>query len=221
MRIGIPTMACTQRLVDGRQPVYHQRHAGNPELRPFRANAADLSFEKYLGHRRAMSRLQLFYKYFDTFVVEQNLSDVPFDYTRLPDPDAAYHESDRSARSRMHLPSAAKASRTGSSSRPYNVNGGKMYGAELGANPSVRRFDSRARRLRHDRRRLATRNRRSDIYPGGTPATTLPGYSKWVANGTLYFEKWGFSARGSVRYRSSFQGEVSGFGARPNVFRQA
>ena len=33
------------------------------------------------------------------------------------------------------------------------------------------------------------------------------------ANGTLYFEKWGFSARGSVRHRSSFIGEVSGFGA--------
>ena len=48
------------------------------------------------------------------------------------------------------------------------------------------------------------------IYPGA-PATMLPGYSKWVANGTLYFEKWGFNARGSVRYRSSFQGEVSGF----------
>ena len=49
-------------------------------------------------------------------------------------------------------------------------------------------------------------------YPGG-PTTDLPGYSRYVANGTLYFEKWGFSARGSVRYRSSFLGEVSGFGA--------
>jgi len=48
----------------------------------------------------------------------------------------------------------------------------------------------------------------------------LPGYSKWVANGTLYFEKWGFNARASLRYRSGFQGEVSGF-AQNNVFRQA
>jgi iron complex outermembrane receptor protein len=47
----------------------------------------------------------------------------------------------------------------------------------------------------------------------GAPAEDIPGYSKWVANGTAYFEKWGFSARGSVRYRSSFIGEVSGFGA--------
>jgi iron complex outermembrane receptor protein len=57
------------------------------------------------------------------------------------------------------------------------------------------------------------------IYSGAPPGD-LPGYSKWVANGTLYFEKWGFSARGSVRYRSSFNGEVSGFAAN-NVFRRA
>ena len=55
---------------------------------------------------------------------------------------------------------------------------------------------------------------KSRIHPYvGGPATDLPGYSRWVANGTLYFEKWGFSARGSMRHRSSFVGEVSGFGA--------
>jgi len=59
------------------------------------------------------------------------------------------------------------------------------------------------------------------INPDGSrgPTTSLPGYSKWVANGTLYFEKWGFSARGSVRYRSSFVGEVSGFGANRTLRR--
>jgi iron complex outermembrane receptor protein len=48
--------------------------------------------------------------------------------------------------------------------------------------------------------------------PGGN-AEDLPGYSKWVANGTLFFEKGGFNLRGSVRYRSTFVGEVSGFAA--------
>jgi iron complex outermembrane receptor protein len=48
--------------------------------------------------------------------------------------------------------------------------------------------------------------------PGADPET-IPGYSKWVANGTAYFEKAGFSARASVRHRSKFVGEVSGFGA--------
>jgi len=48
----------------------------------------------------------------------------------------------------------------------------------------------------------------------GNPSV-IPGYSKWVANGTLFFEKHGFNARGSVRYRSKFLGDFSGFGGSP------
>ena len=55
---------------------------------------------------------------------------------------------------------------------------------------------------------------KSKIQPSPSEGNSaLPGYSKWVVNGTASFEKWGFSARGSVRYRSSFIGEVSGFAA--------
>ena len=43
----------------------------------------------------------------------------------------------------------------------------------------------------------------------------IPGYSKWVANATLFFEKYGFNARGSVRYRSPFLGDFTGFGGSP------
>ena len=61
---------------------------------------------------------------------------------------------------------------------------------------------------------------KSKVHPyENGPATDLPGYSKWVTNGTLYFEKWGFSARGSLRYRTSFIGEVSGFGANRTLRR--
>ena len=38
----------------------------------------------------------------------------------------------------------------------------------------------------------------------------MPGLSKWVANSTLYYEKSGFQARVSGRYRSEFLAEVSG-----------
>ena len=64
---------------------YISGDAGNPELRPFRANAADLSFEKYWGLKGYLSA-QFFYKYFDTFVVDQNLFGVPFDYSGFPIP---------------------------------------------------------------------------------------------------------------------------------------
>jgi iron complex outermembrane receptor protein len=42
--------------------------------------------------------------------------------------------------------------------------------------------------------------------PGGPK--TLPGLSRKVANLTLYYEKYGWSARIAERYRSSFTGEA-------------
>jgi iron complex outermembrane receptor protein len=41
----------------------------------------------------------------------------------------------------------------------------------------------------------------------------VPGLSKDVLNSTLYFEKYGFSARVSNRYRGDFVGEVPAFDA--------
>jgi iron complex outermembrane receptor protein len=191
--------------------------AGNPELRPYRANAADLSFEKYFGVKGYIS-LQLFYKYFDTFVVEQNLPNVPFDYTGfpLPAPWQSTTPCDPTVQGCNYIP--PQGITNGFIKQPYNIRGGKMYGAELGATipfgdfvPALDGFGMTGG--------VGYTQSRVHIYPGA-PASMLPGYSKWVANGTLYFEKWGFNARGSVRYRSSFQGEVSGF-AQNNVFRQA
>lgn len=53
-----------------------------------------------------------------------------------------------------------------------------------------------------------------------TQAITLPGQSDWVASGELYYEKYGFQARVSYRYRASFLGEVAGLSANP-TYRQA
>jgi iron complex outermembrane receptor protein len=49
----------TQLIVDGVNQSYISGKAGNPQLRPYRANAADLSFEKYFGTKGYIS-LQLF-----------------------------------------------------------------------------------------------------------------------------------------------------------------
>jgi iron complex outermembrane receptor protein len=40
---------------------------------------------------------------------------------------------------------------------------------------------------------------------------TLPGLSKTVWNATVYFEKYGFSARVATRYRSNYIGEITDF----------
>jgi iron complex outermembrane receptor protein len=51
------------------------------------------------------------------------------------------------------------------------------------------------------------------VFAGNSNPITVPGLSKWVANGTLYYQHDGFEARVSDSYRSSFLGEVSGISA--------
>ena len=211
MRLGFE-YGVTQLFVGGVNQSYLSGTSGNPQLRPYRANAADLSFEKYFGTKGYIS-LQLFYKYFNTFVVEQNLINLPYDYTGLPIP-APYQTTNPAGPN--YLPPSGVTN--GFIKQPYNVSGGKMYGAELGATLPFGDFIHALDGFGLTGGVGWTQSK-INIYPGAPPSQ-LPGYSKWVANGTLYFEKWGFNARGSVRYRSSFQGEVSGF-AQNNVFRQA
>jgi iron complex outermembrane receptor protein len=180
--------------------------SGNPKLRPFRANAADLSLEKYWGIKGYVSA-QLFYKYFDTFVVDQNLFGTPFDYSSFPIPTG--FQTTNPANPATYLP--PEGITNGLLTRPYNVKGGKMYGIELGATVPFGELTSALDGFGMTGGVSYTKSRIHPYING--PTTDLPGYSRWVANGTLYFEKWGFSARGSVRHRSSFVGEVSGFGA--------
>jgi len=51
------------------------------------------------------------------------------------------------------------------------------------------------------------------VYGDNPTPISVPGLSKWVANGTLYYQRGGFEARVSDSYRSSFLGEVSGISA--------
>ena len=94
---------------------------------------------------------------------------------------------------------------------PINGTGGSLYGVEVAATlpfgevvPALDGFG-----LTGGASYTETKIKPN---PGGA-AEDLPGYSKWVANATLFFEKNGFNVRGSMRYRSTFVGEVSGFAA--------
>ena len=57
------------------------------------------------------------------------------------------------------------------------------------------------------------RTKSSLVYGSNPNPITVPGLSKWVANGTLYYQHNGFEARISDSYRSNFLGEVSGISA--------
>ena len=52
----------------------------------------------------------------------------------------------------------------------------------------------------------------SEIEPIPGVTISVPGLSEEVINTTLYFERDGFQARVSNRFRSDFLGEVNGFG---------
>jgi len=57
------------------------------------------------------------------------------------------------------------------------------------------------------------RTKSSLVFAGNSSPITIPGLSKWVANGTVYYQHNGFEARVSDNYRSSFLGRVSGISA--------
>ena len=51
------------------------------------------------------------------------------------------------------------------------------------------------------------------------PSTPLPGLSERVTTATVYYERGGFAARVSTRYRSGYRGDIATFGPRGEVFR--
>ncbi len=163
---------------------------GNPAVRPYRAWTVDLNFEKYFGSKGYIG-LQLFYKNFDSFIYR---APTPFDYTGLP----------------LVVPPNIPINYLGTITQPINLDGGELYGVELaGTLP----FDAITPALEGFGITGGVGYTKTSILPSvGGRAEDMPDYSKWVANGTLFFEKGGFNARGSVRYRSSFVGKFVGFG---------
>ncbi len=163
---------------------------GNPYLRPIRSNSFDLTLEKYFG-RSGYLAAQGFYKDLKSFVYNQT---IPFDYAGFPTPTGT----------------PAGTPTLGRADVPINGAGGSIYGVELAATLPLSTFVSFLDGFGVTGGGSWTK---TQIKPNpNAPAEDIPGYSKWVINGTAYFEKWGFSARGSARYRSTFVGELSGFG---------
>lgn len=162
---------------------------GNPNLKPWRANAIDLTYEKYFDKSTYFSAAT-FYKKLKTYIYDQVL---PFDFTSYPNDGLT------------------PKSNIGTLTQPANGTGGSIKGVELsgsidgkvlwtglegfGATGSISRT-------------------KSEIAPDG-PGTTgaLPGLSRTVSNVQVFYEKSGYSARVTRSERSNFRGEVTGFGA--------
>ncbi|WP_315850274.1 TonB-dependent receptor [Qipengyuania thermophila] len=164
---------------------------GNPFLRPYRANAVDFNIEKYFGNAGVLA-LQLFYKDIKSFIFGGRFV---FDYAGLPLP-----------------PGPAPVTTIGNLDAPVNTGGGDLYGAELAATLP---FDTISSLLSGFGITGGVSYTETSVTDASGNETRIPGYSKWVANGTLFYEAFGLNARASVRHRSSFLGDFTGFGGSP------
>ena len=185
------------------QQGYVQGSSGNPQLRPYRANAADFNVEKYFGNKGYIAA-QFFYKKLIDYVVDMSEIPQPYNFAGLP--VTGFQTTNPAG--------PLYVSPLGLITTPYDVSGGSIYGVEVAGTLPLGQF---AHALDGFGLTGSGSYTKSQITlpstNGQTMASDIPGYSRFVASGTGYFEKWGFSLRGSVRYRSSFVGEVSGFAA--------
>lgn len=173
---------------------------GNPKLKPWLANAFDLSLEKYFSTEagnRGYFGVAYFYKDLLTYIYQQN--DLPFDFAGFPLPPPVAGQT------------GYPTSTVGRINQPANGEGGTLRGYELTASVPMDLLWSPLNGLGL----IATySDTTSSIHPNG-PGTSEPisGLSKYVSNVTAYYERGGFSIRYSRRSRSAFRGETRGLGA--------
>ncbi|ANU07165.1 TonB-dependent receptor [Paraurantiacibacter namhicola] len=161
---------------------------GNPFLQPYRATAFDLNFEKYFGLGGVVS-LQLFYKDIQSYIADGRFV---FDFGGFPPPTGP-----------------AVASTVGILNTKINTGGGFLYGAELAVTLPFETFTPALEGFGVTGGVSLTE---TEVTDANGNIAEIPGYSKWVANGTLYYDNNGINVRGSVRHRSTFRGDFTGFG---------
>ncbi len=178
---------------------YWQRSGGgNPTLRPWKANTFDLSFEKYFAEQAYIS-VAAYYKDLKTYIFNastvEDFSGVPLPPFNPADPLITYTEAD--------------ANRIGVSTLKTNGSGGYVQGFELTASVPFSLFSDA---LDGFGLIVSGAKNKSKITINDID-TPVPGLSDEIVNSTLYYEKHGFSARISNRYRGSFLGEIPLFDA--------
>ncbi|WP_256646831.1 TonB-dependent receptor [Thermomonas paludicola] len=175
---------------------------GNPLLDPWRANAFDISWEKYFGSKAYISAAY-FYKQLTSYIYTQNRDG--YDFTALLQgwvPPAG-----------MTVP----VQTTGTMSAPFNGKGGKLQGIELTASLPLdlvfgnawQGFGVVASASFNDSSiKILDPDSASSV---GNGPIALPGLSKRVYNFTAYYERDGFEFRINNRRRSDFIGEIGNF----------
>ncbi|HKC17272.1 MAG TPA: TonB-dependent receptor [Steroidobacteraceae bacterium] len=172
--------------------------AGNPRLKPFRATALDVSYEKYFGKQGYLSAA-LFYKDLSTYIIREF---AQFDF-------APYVNA--------QTPLPVGGSTIGQLTRPVNGTGGRIDGIELSASIPFSLMTSWLEgfgvQASYSYTDSSVKLPISGLQVQNITLLTipLPGLSKTVDQITLYYERYGFSARVGQRHRSDFIGTITDF----------
>ena len=161
--------------------------AGNAKLKPLIADTVDLAFESYFAPGAYVS-VGGFFKHLESYIYRQQ---EVFDFTGYP-----------------YTGPNEPLIWEGLVSQWQNTGGGKVYGFEAATSLP---FNVLTKSLDGFGALFSASYAKSSVrLDSDVPKTTLPGLSKWVVNSTLYYEKYGFQARVSTRYRSKYLAEVAG-----------
>jgi iron complex outermembrane recepter protein len=172
---------------------------GNPQLAPWRANAFDLSYEKYFESKADIA-VSAFYKKLTTYIFNISASCDLSSYVN--------------AIGSGYFPPGVTPVLIGTCNQPQNGSGGRVDGVELAVNLPGDLFTDA---LNGFGLNASVSETQSGITIPGSVAgisstnIALPGLSKTVWQATAYFEKYGFSTRIATRYRSNYIGEITDF----------
>jgi iron complex outermembrane receptor protein len=175
--------------------------AGNPALKPFKAKALDLSYEKYFGNRGYVS-VAGFYKKLDSYITTS--TDINYDFTTYANQLG------------LRIPTAGPR---GVFTTSVNGNGGNLSGVELTGSVPFSLFSSMfsgfgvTASYSHTNSSVKLPNliglnpNQQVTYNGIT--MPLPGLSKDNTKLMVYYEAYGFSAFVAQNKRSTYVGSVA------------
>ena len=167
---------------------------GNAKLKPWRANALDAAYEWYINPTTYLS-IAAFYKDIKTYIYQQSGT---FDFSGIPLPTTA-----------SAIPAGVIISNIGQITLPANGKGGSVKGLEFSGAFNFGTLTSVLDGLGvQGSLSLTESNLNPTSNPDPTQEVRIPGLSGTVYNLTGYYERDGFQARISQRYRSGFKGEV-------------
>jgi len=183
--------------------------AGNARLNPWRADAADLSYEKYFSNKAYVSGA-VFYKKLKSYIFNQ--TDPNHDFSAFMATLPANFDCTAG-------PPCPPRTNFGPLSAPVNGQGGLLKGVELTASlpgdmisDALRNFGTILSLAQSDSNITIKDAGGTNVISGNNLGTIpLPGLSKTVWSATFYYENAGFSARIATHARSKYIGEVTNF----------